>query len=145
MCLHFAFQLVRTQNEQFGDWISNWQPDSLMRRHVSPRCVCVCVFVLGSILPCFSLLPFFKEKLPSWRYLMHLMTIIFAQMFLGVCRAFFFLPPCVFLYYKGASRGNSSNSDKQIDNQEDKWLLLCSTALVLIFIFFPIQSIENTV
>lgn len=48
-----------------------------------------------------------------------LMSLIFCTDVSGCLQVF-----RVFLYYKGASRCHSSNSDKQIDNQEDKWPLL---------------------
>lgn len=66
------------------------------------------------------------------------MSLIFCTDVSGCLQGFW-----VFLYYKGTSRCHSSNSDKQIDNQEDKWALLWSPAPVLIFIFFLIESIES--
>ena len=60
------------------------------------------------------------------------MSVIFAQQF----RVYLPARAVCFLYYKGAGQCHSSNADNQIDNQEDKWLLLDGAALVLIFIFF---------
>jgi len=60
------------------------------------------------------------------------MSVILAQQFRDCLPA----QAVCFLYYKGAGRCHSSNPDNQIDNQEDKWLLLEGAALVLIFIFF---------
>lgn len=72
-----------------------------------------------------------KLFLGSWAF-NALMSVIFAQQFSRL----FAGALCVFLYYKGAGWCHSSNPDNQIDNQEDKWLLLEGAALVLIFIFF---------
>lgn len=86
-----------------------------------------------------SLLPPRNEKVSlSSEVFKALMSLIFCTDVSGCLQGFW-----VFLYYKGTSRCHSSNSDKQIDNQEDKWALLWSPAPVLIFIFFLIESIES--